>query len=163
MTEETFQKEIKRLQEIYGPKLYPAPRLKIFWDAFRHEDNYAFSQAITHCIAMKKTAPMFQDISEALIQTRKEASMRRFQPLQGNEIGDMMNHAAKANTKADPDFVKMCMDQWSKFLRREKPTSELFKECDDIQKLAELIERKKRNEKLPIPPSISYYEKEIDD
>ena len=66
MTENEFDLQILRLQEVYGKNKYPEERKNVFWKKFHKMGNEAFSYAVTEFIANNERAPMAKDFEAVL-------------------------------------------------------------------------------------------------
>ena len=139
MREEIFQAQITRLRETYGSKNYPIERAKILWNAFRNEQDDTFTQAVTLCIAQKRSSPMFQELSECLLEARKAIFAARYQPVPGLNLGLMLQYAASANKMADKDFVQACLFHLKHFLNKEITKEQFVDGCTEIDKLAKQL------------------------
>ena len=66
MTENEFELQILRLQEVYGKNKYPEERKNVFWNKFRKIGNRAFTDAVTNFIANNDRSPMIKEFESAL-------------------------------------------------------------------------------------------------
>jgi len=127
MTEQELYSQAKRLQTQW-PTSYGEERLKLFWDAFGKEPLQRFTEAVTHCLANNRAAPLIGELNTAMETVKAQEAQQRvsFGMAQAGARG-ILDHAARLNTTADPEFVKAC----TKLLRQKiagEITPEQFRE-----------------------------------
>ena len=138
MTAENFRLQIERLSKVYNSKntkYYEGERVGLFWKAFQHTDDMVFAEAVDDLIANRKSAPMLDDIEEAVQEARVRDRQRRQVPSR-NQI-QMLQDASNAAT--DPkvkEFSRACIK-----LLHDKVTGRITKEqflqgCDMMDRAA---------------------------
>lgn len=111
MTELLFGLQMDRLRECFGPKLYEPIRIKLIWNAVRHQDDRLFEQAVTHCMQTLRSAPLVPELLKALEsviaqkkQLERESALHRV----SDPISALLE-AGKVNKGADKEFVQACL------------------------------------------------------
>jgi hypothetical protein len=71
MTQEEFQKQIKRLADVYGERNYPPERAKMIWRKLGHYHEKVFNEAVDTVIADNAQAPMLTKLREAVYAAQR--------------------------------------------------------------------------------------------
>lgn len=123
MERELFTNQMKRLAETYGEKAYPKERMALLWNAFRHESDEAFTDAVSELIVTCRSMPMLKEFEGAV-----DSARARHRPSAGGTLAKILGDAAQKSA-ASPEVKEICMkainyrlnnkvspDEWAKIL-----------------------------------------------
>jgi hypothetical protein len=140
-----FEAEIKRLKDQW-PTSYGIERQKMFFVALRNSHQIDFHDAVSYCLARCRTAPLLGELTEAVVKMKMHRKEReRYDNSNRDRDGILaaLQGASQVNKSADPEFVLKCMRAVSD-LHRKKITKKQFDSiCDDLDREAEVLTRKK--------------------
>lgn len=136
---EFFDFEIARLKNQW-PNAYSPERIKIFYNAFRDVANFDFRDAVTHCLATCKGAPLLPELTDAIIKAKNNYLYQK--RVEEEKARGALDWAYENNTSADPEFVDKCMKLLDD-LYTKKITKKQFDEgCDLLDQAAKLYAKK---------------------
>jgi len=92
MTPDGFDRQMKRLIEVYGAKAYPQARANLFWNEFKAEPDSRFERVVTTLIGERITPPMmshfrdeFAKVRERCVEVEKKQQARDAEALWDKE------------------------------------------------------------------------------
>jgi len=134
MKVELFDKEMIRIKDVYGPRFYPAERIRVLWKEFEAYNYEKFVEIIDHLIGYNKFPPMLEDFLTLKAKNREQAwekekreSARDAQRIfNQQETQDIFGAMGKLLTLGEPN-------KWDKFLKKlgEAPLAIACKWCED--------------------------------
>lgn len=135
----TFDLEMARLSSQW-PNAYGEQRRKIFFNAFRDVANFDFRDAVTHCLATCKGAPLLPELTDAILKAKTNYLYQK--RIDEAKAKSALDWAYENNTTADPEFVDKCMKLLDD-LYTKKITKKQFDEgCDLLDQAAKLYAKK---------------------
>ena len=140
-----YKQEIERLKNQW-PNSYSEERMIIFFNAFRNAHQMDFHDAVSYCLANCRSAPLLPELTEAIIkmQTHRKAQERYDQSnRQRDDLFSAIKGAALENKTSDPAFVLKCLRIKSDFENKKIDRKQLDKLCDELDKEAEILTKKK--------------------
>lgn len=133
MNHPEFDSQIDRLNSQWK-NTYGHERRALIWKAFENVPIDDFRAAVDQCLAAHRGAPLLDELSKEvdLAKSRRLSSEPR-----GGSFYGVINDAARANTAADPDFVKACLAH----IRRigKIPADQYQRGCDEIETIAKQL------------------------
>jgi hypothetical protein len=136
-----FETEIKRLK-VQWPTAYSEERMKIFFNAFRDVSNFDFRDAVTHCLATCKGAPLLGELTEAIHVARNNYFAQK--RIEEEKLNRGM-FGLENNGAADPDFAKKCVELFKQFDERKITREQFDQGCDLLEQASKLFPIKKQN------------------
>ena len=133
-----FEMEMKRLQ-IQWPNAYSKERMIVFFNAFRDVSNFDFRDAVTHCLATCKGAPLLKELTEAIHVARNNY----FQQKRIDEANlNKGMFGIENNGTADPEFAKKCVELFKQFDERKITREQFGQGCDLLDQASKLYKNK---------------------
>lgn len=156
----TFDLEMARLSSQW-PNAYGEQRRKIFFNAFRDVANFDFRDAVTHCLATCKGAPLLPELTDAIIKAKTNYLYQK--RIDEAKAKSALDWAYENNTTADPEFVDKCMKLVDD-LYNKKITKKQFDEgCDLLDQAAKLYSKNKNVPQTPAKQISRPYPVETDE
>jgi len=136
-----FDFEMARLKNQW-PTAYSAERIKIFYNAFRDVANFDFRDAVTHCLATCKGAPLLKELTEAIHVARNNYFTQK--RIDEATAKGALDYAYENNTTADPEFVDKCMKLLDDLYTKKITKKEFDQGCDLLDQAALLYKQNKQ-------------------
>lgn len=130
--------EMKRLQ-VQWPNAYSKERMIIFFNAFKDVANFDFRDAVTHCLATCKGAPLLKELTEAIHVARNNYfTQKRIDEATQKGI---FNSIPDGQT-CDPEFKNKCMELYNSFMDKKITKKEFDQGCDLLDQASKLYKNK---------------------
>lgn len=142
-----FDVEMNRLKNQW-PNAYSPERIKIFFNALRDVSNYDFREAVTHCLATCRSAPLLGELTEAIHVARTNyIQQKRAEEASMSGIFSGIPETGWA----DKEFKDKCMQLLNDKLDKKITLEEFYQGCDLLDQAALLYKKTKQNpfKKLP--------------
>lgn len=130
-----FQEQVKRLADNYGSRVYPPERTKIYFRVFCRHDISIFSESVDDLIANNRSAPMLQEITDAIqeVLSRKRTSEAQTQRSLLETFDDLTENHTSLESK---DFARACTELLKRKLKGEFSTAQWSQACDYLDDCA---------------------------
>lgn len=76
MTKEVFQEQMKRLENVFGERAYPAERQRVLWTTFQRVQDETFVDVVSYLIANFRSTPLLKEFHEACERCERERKER---------------------------------------------------------------------------------------
>lgn len=149
-----YKQQIERLKAQW-PQAYSEERMIIFFNAFRDVSNFDFRDAVTHCLATCKGAPLLGEITEAIIKAKNNYLYQK--RLEESKMMGVLDYAYENNTTADPEFVDRCMKLLDDLYNKKITKAQFDQGCDLLDQAAKLY-KKPKTTITNLPPAIKNYQ-----
>lgn len=141
-----YKQQIERLKAQW-PQAYSEERMIIFFNAFRDVSNFDFRDAVTHCLATCKGAPLLGEITEAIVKAKNNYLYQK--RLEESKMMGALDYAYENNTTADPEFVDRCMKLLDDLYNKKITKAQFDQGCDLLDQAAKLYSKPKTKTKIP--------------
>lgn len=137
-----FETQMKRLKEQW-PSAYSSERYKIFFNAFRDVSNFDFRDAVSHCLAHSRGAPLLPELTEAIVKARSNYFEQK-------RITELDQKNAFLNIKddgvsCDKEFKEKCVELYKNFMDRKITAEQFYQGCDLLDQASKLFKTTKPN------------------
>lgn len=132
-----FQKQVARLKSQW-PHGFGEEKQALIWNAFQAVSDQVFSEAVSETIGNHRGgAPIISDLERAVEVAKTRENGARFNRPHG--FGTEVAEAARINVRADKDFVEACAKHLKLFQTGKIKRAQFDSGCDDLDKLADLL------------------------
>lgn len=135
-----FETEMKRLKSQW-PNSYSDERMKIFFNAFRDVSNSDFREAVTHCLATYKSAPLLRELTEGVISAKNNYLQKK--RIEEATAKNILSYAYEKNTTADREFVDNCMKLFDDLYTKKITKAQFDEGCNLLDQAARLFTKPK--------------------
>jgi hypothetical protein len=142
----TYDIEMQRLMSQW-PHSYSEQRRKIFFNALRDVSNHDFREAVTHCLATCRSAPLLGELTEAVHVARTNYIQQK----RMDDAARSMFDGIPETNWADREFVDRCMQLVNDKLSNKITSKQFYQGCDLLDQAALLYKNNKKgpNKKPP--------------
>lgn len=134
MSPQSFEAQIKRLQDTYGERAYGVERCKVMWRTFQCERDEVFVEAIDELIMNQRSTPLMAELHDAMSKARHRDRERRSVPMSA-DFTEIFNHAVEM-TDANREFVRTCKVLLMDFQSGKLSKKEFLIGCDFLDQTA---------------------------
>lgn len=143
-----FDLEMKRLANQW-PNAYSPERIKIFFNAFRDVSNFDFRDAVTHCLATCKGAPLLKELTEAIHVARNNYFQQK-RITEADQRNAFLNIGDDGT--CDREFKNKCVELYNSFMDKKITKEQFYQGCDLLDQAAKLFKNKNKNPTPSVPP-----------
>lgn len=135
---------MKRLKEQW-PNAYSKERMIVFFNAFKDVANFDFRDAVTHCLAHSKGAPLLPELTEAVAKAKAAYFMQK-------RIDEADQRNAYLNIPddgtCDREFKNKCMELYNSFMDKKITREQFYQGCDLLDQAAKLYVKKQNTQQI---------------
>lgn len=134
MDRQLFNRQLHRLKTQW-PHSYGEERVSRIWATFQKVSDIDFEEMVHLALDTMRSAPLVDDLCNLEREVKKRRSFYRVQNAGG--IGSVVEQAAQANRRADPEYVKNCVRLLKKKMLGQLTTAQFLEGCAWLDSAAE--------------------------
>jgi hypothetical protein len=142
------------------PNAYEPERQKIFFNAFKDVSNFDFRDAVTHCLANSRSAPLLPELTESIAKAR--ATYFNQKRIDEADQKNAFLNIPDDGQSCDKEFKNKCMELYNNYMDGKINREQFYQGCDFLDQAAKLF-RKNPVPKMPPPTTKLPYKNDDED